>query len=61
MKSGRNHPFGKEKTPGKEPKTFAVEFQQPHWQLAFQVHLQLQKPHVRRPSLVVLNRGVGDP
>jgi hypothetical protein len=39
----------------------AVEFQRMQWQLACRMHIGLQKLHVHRPSLVVLNSVAGRP
>jgi len=46
---------------GSEARMSAVEFQKAQRQLACWVHIGLQILHVRMPSLVILNRGVGRP
>jgi hypothetical protein len=39
----------------------AVEFQRTQWQLAYRLYIGLQKLHVHRPSLMVLNSTAGRP
>ena len=46
---------------GREAKTFAIQFHEAQRQRTYWIQTRLQEPHVRRPSLVVLNSGVGRP
>ncbi|OAI47336.1 hypothetical protein AYO43_04520 [Nitrospira sp. SCGC AG-212-E16] len=46
---------------GQEARTFAVELHEAQRQLASRLYIGLQKLHVNRPSLMVLNSGVGRP
>ena len=45
----------------KEASTFVVGFHEAQWQLVFRLYIGLQKLHVHRPSLMVLNGIAGRP